>query len=307
MTEKPHPVPRNNSYKSRKPTIKTSKSSSRANIPPKALQENDEANDLIYGRHSVIAALRSDRQLNRIWITNKLHYDTRFHSLLQIAKAKGTVIDEVNVQRLNQITHGGNHQGVAAQIAPYSYQELDELISQAKVSTDEPVIVIADGIADPHNLGAIIRTAEALGAQGLVIPQRRAAGVTSTVTKVSAGALEFFPVARVVNLSRALETLKAAGFWIYGTATERGKRLHSMQLRGAIGLVIGSEENGLSLLTQRFCDQLISIPLEGKTPSLNASVAAAITLYEVYRQRWSGKLRLESGTDSTVGKPDFNL
>lgn len=309
MTEKPHPVPRNNSYKSKKLTIKTSKSSSRANIPPKALQEDNEDNednDLIYGRHSVIAALESERQLNRIWITNKLHYDTRFHSLLQMAKAKGTVIDEVNIQRLNQITHGGNHQGVAAQIAPYSYQDLDELISQSKVRTYEPVIVIADGIADPHNLGAIIRTAEALGAQGLVIPQRRAAGVTSTVTKVAAGALEFFPVARVVNLSRALETLKAAGFWIYGTAAERGKRLHSMQLRGAIGLVIGSEENGLSLLTQRFCDQLISIPLEGKTPSLNASVAAAITLYEVYRQRWSDKLYLESSADSIVREPDLD-
>ena len=307
MTEKPHPVPRNNSYKSKKPTIRTSKSSSRANIPPKALQENDEANDLIYGRHSVIAALGSDRQLNRIWITNKLHYDTRFHSLLKIAKAKGTVIDEVNIQRLNQITHGGNHQGVAAQIAPYSYKDLDELIYQAKVSTDEPVIVIADGIADPHNLGAIIRTAEALGAQGLVIPQRRAAGVTSSVTKVAAGALEFFPVARVVNLSRALETLKAAGFWIYGTAAERGKRLHSIQLRGAIGLVIGSEENGLSLLTQRFCDQLISIPLEGKTPSLNSSVAAAITLYEAYRQRWSEKLRLKSAPDSPTVESGADL
>jgi 23S rRNA (guanosine2251-2'-O)-methyltransferase len=124
--------------------------------------------------------------------------------------------------------------------------------------------------------------------------------VTSTVTKVAAGALEFFPVARVVNLSRALETLKMAGFWIYGTTAEGGKLLHSIELRGAIGLVIGSEENGLSLLTQRLCDQLISIPLEGKTPSLNASVAAAITLYEIYRQRWSSKLYLGSGPDYKV-------
>ncbi|BAP18491.1 23S rRNA (guanosine(2251)-2'-O)-methyltransferase RlmB [cyanobacterium endosymbiont of Epithemia turgida] len=300
MTEKPHPVSRNNSYKSRKPTINKTKSLLRTNSYPKALEKDDEVNDLVYGRHSVLTSLESGRQLNRIWITNKLHYDTRFHSLLQIAKAKGTVIDEVNIQRLNQITHGGNHQGVAAQISPYSYQDLDELISQAKASTDKPVIIIADGIADPHNLGAIIRTAEGLGAQGLVIPQRRAAGVTSTVTKVAAGALEFFPVARVVNLSRALETLKMAGFWIYGTTAEGGKLLHSIELRGAIGLVIGSEENGLSLLTQRLCDQLISIPLEGKTPSLNVSVAAAITLYEIYRQRWSSRLYLGSGPNYKV-------
>ncbi len=305
MTEKPHPVSRNNPHKSRKPTIKSRKFPSKPTFDPKTSQEDREDNDLVYGRHSVLAALESDRQLNRIWITNKLHYDPRFHSLLQTAKAKGTVIDEVNIQRLNQITSGGNHQGVAAQIAPYNYQDLDELITQAKASTDEPVIVIADGIADPHNLGAIIRTAEALGAQGLVIPQRRAAGVTSTVTKVAAGALESFPVARVVNLSRALETLKSAGFWIYGTAAEGGKLLHSMELRGAIGLVIGSEENGLSLLTQRCCDQLISIPLGGKTPSLNASVAAAITLYEVYRQRWSDKLYLESVSDATVKRTDL--
>nr|WP_232826215.1 23S rRNA (guanosine(2251)-2'-O)-methyltransferase RlmB [Cyanothece sp. BG0011] len=253
-------------------------------------QESDD--DLIYGRHSVLAALESDRQLNRIWITNRLHYDPRFHNLIQASKAKGAVIDEVSLQRLSQITNGANHQGVAAQVAPYTYHELDELIAQAKANSDTPVIVIADGIADPHNLGAIIRTAEAMGCQGLIIPQRRAAGVTSTVSKVAAGALESFPVARVVNLSRALETLKKEGFWIYGTVAEGGKRLHDFNFNGAIGLVIGSEGSGLSLLTQRCCDELVSIPLEGKTPSLNASVAAAINLYEIYRQRWSEKVHI---------------
>jgi 23S rRNA (guanosine2251-2'-O)-methyltransferase len=221
-----------------------------------------------------------------------LRYDSRFLSLLQDAKAKGTVIDEVDTYRLNQITHGANHQGIAAQIAPYAYIELADLIERAKATTPEPVIVIADGITDPHNLGAIIRTAEAFGAQGLVIPQRRAAGITSTVMKVAAGALEHFPVARVVNLTRALEDLKQAEFWIYGTASGTGKPLHSIEWKGAIGLVIGSEGEGLSLLTQRSCDVLVTIPLAGKTPSLNASVAAAISLYEIYRQRWSDKLYL---------------
>ncbi len=256
-------------------------------------QPEKNEDDLIYGRHSVLAALESDRQLNRIWITNKLHYDPRFHNLIQASKAKGAVIDEVSLQRLSQITNGANHQGVAAQVAPYTYHDLDQLIAQAKANSDEPVIVIADGIADPHNLGAIIRTAEALGCQGMIIPQRRAAGVTSAVSKVSAGALELFPVARVVNLSRALETLKSEGFWIYGTVAEGGKRLQDFNFRGAVGLVIGSESDGLSLLTQRCCDELVSIPLGGKTPSLNASVAAAINLYEIYRQRWSEKVYIK--------------
>ena len=259
---------------------------------PPVQAPDEEANDLVYGRHSVLSALEGDRQFNRIWIIARLRYDPRFLTLLQEAKAKGTVIDEVDNYRLNQITHGANHQGIAAQIAPYSYIELADLIERAKASTTDPVIVIADSITDPHNLGAIIRTAEALGTQGLVIPQRRSAGITSTVMKVAAGALEHFPVARVVNLTRALEQLKQAEFWIYGTAAATGKPLHSLKWQGAIGLVIGSEGEGLSLLTQRSCDELVTIPLTGKTPSLNASVAAAISLYEIYRQRWSDKVYL---------------
>ncbi|MDJ0729331.1 MAG: 23S rRNA (guanosine(2251)-2'-O)-methyltransferase RlmB [Crocosphaera sp.] len=288
------PTTRSDRRSSEKPKLSGKKtivsSRSHPRTPPSPQETED---DLIYGRHSVLAALESDRQLNRIWITNRLHYDPRFHNLIQGSKAKGAVIDEVSPQRLSQITHGANHQGVAAQVAPYTYHELDELIAQAKANSDEPVIVIADGIADPQNLGAIIRTAEALGSQGLIIPQRRAVGVTSTVSKVAAGALESFPVARVVNLSRALDNLKSEGFWIYGTVAEGGKRLQDFNFRGALGLVIGSEGSGLSLLTQRCCDELISIPLEGKTPSLNASVAAAINLYEIYRQRWSEKVYIQ--------------
>ncbi|MEQ8539436.1 MAG: 23S rRNA (guanosine(2251)-2'-O)-methyltransferase RlmB [Coleofasciculus sp. D1-CHI-01] len=249
--------------------------------------------DLLYGRHPVLAALENQRQLNRVWILPQLRYDHRFHSLLLQAKANGTVIDEVDSRRLSQVTQGANHQGVAAQVAPYSYKELGDLIEAAKSTSQYPVIVVCDGITDPHNLGAIIRTAEALGAQGLVIPQRRAVGVTSTVMKVAAGALETLSIARVVNLSRALEELKTAGFWIYGTCADAGKLLHTVDLNGSIVLVIGSEGSGLSLLTQRCCDVLVSIPLYGKTPSLNASVAAAMTLYETYRQRWVNPLYLD--------------
>lgn len=254
-------------------------------LPSPGIKPTTEDNDLIYGRHPVLSALENGRGLNRIWITTRLRYDPRFHHLILQAKDNGAVIDEVEPNRLDQITNGANHQGIAAQIAPYTYIELHELLEQAKSASD-PVIVVADGITDPHNLGAIIRTAEAIGAQGLVIPQRRAAGITSTVVKVAAGALENFPVARVVNLSRALEDLKSAGFWIYGTAASGSEPLHTVNFTGPIVLVVGSEGEGLSMLTQRSCDVLVSIPLQGKTPSLNASVASGMALYEIYRQRF---------------------
>ncbi|GBE93346.1 TrmH family RNA methyltransferase [Nostoc cycadae WK-1] len=251
----------------------------------KNTEDKDNESDLIYGRHPVLSALENQRELNRIWVTTRLRYDPRFHNLLLQAKDNGSVIDEVEPKRLDQITGGANHQGIAAQIAPYSYLELPDLIAKAKSVANDPVIVVAEGITDPHNLGAIIRTAEAIGAQGLVIPQRRAVGITSTVVKVAAGALENFAVARVVNLSRALEELKEAGFWIYGTAATGSEPIHTVRFTGPVVLVIGSEGEGLNMLTQRACDVLVSIPLQGKTPSLNASVAAGMALYEVYRQR----------------------
>lgn len=264
----------------------------RHNSFPSGTIKQSEDTDLIYGRHPVLSALENQRLLNRIWITTRLRYDPRFHSLILQAKENGAIIDEVEPKRLDQITEQGNHQGVAAQIAPYAYIDLDELIAQAK-SVSDPVIVVADGITDPHNLGAIIRNAEAIGAQGLVIPQRRASGITSTVIKVAAGALENFSVARVINLQRALEQLKEAGFWIYGAAATASVPLHTVNFNGAIVLVVGSEGEGLGMLTQRSCDVLVSIPLQGKTPSLNASVAAGMALYEIYRQRWMNKLDLD--------------
>ncbi|MEH1832931.1 MAG: 23S rRNA (guanosine(2251)-2'-O)-methyltransferase RlmB [Nostoc sp.] len=260
--------------------------------PSASTQSTEEESDLIYGRHPVLSALQNQRNLNRIWITTRLRYDPSFHHFLLQAKENGTVIDEVEPKRLDHLTNKANHQGVAAQVAPYAYIELPDLIEQAKSVTDA-VIVVADGITDPHNLGAIIRTAEAIGAQGLVIPQRRASGITSTVMKVAAGALENFAVARVVNLSRALEELKEAGFWIYGTAASGSEPVHTVNFTGPIVLVIGSEGEGLSMLTQRSCDFLVSIPLQGKTSSLNASVATGMVLYEIYRQRSLNTLHLD--------------
>jgi 23S rRNA (guanosine2251-2'-O)-methyltransferase len=262
-----------------------SPSSTLATHDPSFSETQEEREDLVYGRHSVLALLKSDRQINRIWLVASAKSDRRFSELLQQVKKQGTVIDEVTPQRLDILTQQANHQGIAAQVAPYRYWELDKLLKLAKQETDSPVIIIADGIEDPHNLGAIVRTAEAMGIQGLIIPQRRAVGVTATVMKVAAGALENLAIARVINLSQTLEKLKESGFWIYGTTAESGKLLHKTHFSGAIGLVVGSEGKGLSSLVERHCDELVTIPLQGKTPSLNASVATAIAIYEICRQK----------------------
>jgi len=252
--------------------------------------------DMIYGRHAVQAALEANQVLNRIWVVPHLRYDPRFHSLLTEAKSNGSIIDEVDDLRLDYITRKANHQGVAAQISAHEYLDLSELIAKAKSAVEHPVIVVAEGLNDPHNLGAIIRTAEALGTQGVVIPQRRAVGITSAVRKVAAGALENLPVARVVNLSRALEELKEAGFWIYGTAATASQSVETVNFSGPTVLVVGGEADGLSLLIQRACDGLVSIPLRGNTPSLNVSVATGMALYEIYRQRGPKKFHVHSSS-----------
>ncbi|MEB3289395.1 MAG: 23S rRNA (guanosine(2251)-2'-O)-methyltransferase RlmB [Leptolyngbya sp.] len=266
-----------------------------ATISPESdASQDDSLADLLYGRHAVAAALESQRPLNRVWVNSRLRYDPRFLSLIDEAKASGAVIDEVDTRRLNQITAGANHQGIVAQAAPYDYKDLDDLIEAAMATTKLPVIVAADGITDPHNLGAIMRTAEALGSQGMVIPQRRAVGVTSTVAKVAAGALEHLPVARVVNLKRALETLKEKGFWIYGLSSEASQPVHRTTFDRPTVIVVGAEGDGLSLSVQQSCDVLISIPLKGSVPSLNASVATGMALYEIYRHRWVAQIQISS-------------
>jgi len=267
----------------------------RRDHPTPASEESPaESPDLIYGRHAIQAALEGERSLNRLWVNDRYRYDGRFLPLINEAKANGVVIDEVDQRRLNQIAQGQNHQGIIAQVAAYSYWELEDLINHAKAKSKRPVLVAADSITDPHNLGAIIRTAEALGAQGLIIPQRRAAGVTSTVAKVAAGAVENLPIARVVNLRQALETLKGENFWIYGLAAEASHSIHTVEFNSATVLVVGAEGDGLSMIVQQSCDSLVSIPLAGKTPSLNASVATGMALYEIYRQQWAGRFDLNA-------------
>ncbi|MGQ9836659.1 MAG: 23S rRNA (guanosine(2251)-2'-O)-methyltransferase RlmB [Cyanobacteriota bacterium] len=265
--------------------------------PQATIADPEPDQEIIYGRQALLAALRAQATLNRIWILSRLRYSPQFLPLLEEAKARGTVIDEVSPQRLNFLTDGANHQGIAAQTTPYQYMDLESLVEHSQQASPYPVLVVLDGIQDPHNLGAIARSVEAFGMQGMVIPQRRAAGVTSTVLKVAAGALSTLPVARVVNLNRALEYLKEQGFWVYGTTSQRAAPVYSADFQRPIALVIGSEAEGISLLTQRHCDQFLSIPLVGKTESLNASVAAGIALYEIQRQRTPQQLkRTESDT-----------
>ncbi len=248
-----------------------------------------EEPELIYGKQAVLTALQSNRAFNRIWLTERLRYDPRFLRLIDDAKSSGAVIDIVDPKRLDQMTDNGNHQGVAAQTAAHAYTELEELLILAEGKTN-PAFLAADGIEDPYNLGALIRSAEALGFLGILIPRRRAVGVTATVAKVAAGAIEHLPIARVTNLNQALERFKEGGFQVVGAQEKASKPLYEVDLSGPLVVVIGSEGNGISLLTQRHCDQIVSIPLSGKTPSLNASVAGGIVLYEVVRQRLGKKI-----------------
>ena len=252
---------------------------------------NESAADLIWGRHTAQAVLESGRPIHRIWCTPEMRFSPKFLQLLREAKASGVLVEEVTWARLGQLTGGAVHQGIALQTAAAETLDLPTLIEGCAAIGEPAVLMAVDGLTDPHNLGAIVRSAEALGAHGLVLPQRRSAGLTGSVAKVAAGALEHLPVARVVNLNRALDTLKREGYRVVGLAGEGTVSLEEADLDGPLVIVTGSESDGLSMLTRRNCDQLVRIPLRGATPSLNASVATALLLYEVARRGWMKGLK----------------
>ena len=235
--------------------------------------------DWIWGKHSVYEALSSDRAINRIWCTSEIFSSDKFYILLKDLRSKGVLIEEVSWKRLSQLTYGASHQGVALQLACSKTISLEQLIDFSKHNCPNPIIVALDGITDPHNVGAIIRSAEAFDCKGVIIPQRRSAGLTGTVAKVAAGALEHLHVSRVVNLNRALEELKKNGFLVVGLSGDGQISISNFQEKAPLVVVVGSEDKGISLLTQKKCDFLLRIPLKGKTSSLNASVAAAISLF----------------------------
>ena len=259
------------------------------NKEPKSYSENFTktlGDDLIWGRHSTEAALLGGRPIHRIWCTPELRSSSKFFQILKESKASGVLVEEVSWSRLGQLTNGAVHQGIVLQIAASKTYDLKNLINACKAFGDSSLLLALDGLTDPQNLGAIIRSAEALGAQGIILPQRRSAGLTGSVAKVAAGALEHLPVARVVNLNRSLEKLKNEGYTVIGLAEEGPSTLSEVKFQGPLVVVVGSEDKGISLITRRLCDQLVRIPLKGVTTSLNASVATSIFLYEVARCRW---------------------
>ena len=237
--------------------------------------------DWIWGKHSVFEALISERAINRIWCTSEIFSSEKFYILLKELKSKGVLIEEVSWNRLSQLTFGASHQGVALQLACSKTISLEKLIDLSKNYSANPIILALDGITDPHNVGAIIRSAEAFDCKGIIIPQRRSAGLTGTVAKVAAGALEHLPVSRVVNLNRALEELKKNGFLVIGLSGDGQLSISKFHEKTPLVVIVGAEDKGISLLTQKKCDFLLSIPLKGKTSSLNASVAAAISLFHL--------------------------
>ena len=240
--------------------------------------------DQIEGRNSVIELLDSTRDINKILISKGEKHGS-INKIISLAKQKKVVIVEVEKQKLNSISQTGNHQGVIAIVPPFEYCEVEDILDEAKNKNEQPFILILDGFEDPHNLGAIIRTAETAGVHGVIIPKRRAASVNSTVNKVSAGAVEHMKIARVNNINDTIQYLKDNGLWIIGTDGKAENYYYEQDLTGPIALVIGSEGYGMNRLVSENCDILVKIPMMGKITSLNASVSAGIVTYEIVKQR----------------------
>ena len=237
----------------------------------------------IEGRNAVLEAFRSGKTIDKLYVQKGVQ-DGPIQSIIREAKKKDTIINFVERERLDQMSEEGHHQGVIAHAAAYEYAEVEDMLKAAEEKGEPPFLFLLDGIEDPHNLGAIIRTANLAGAHGVIIPKRRAVGLTATVAKTSAGALNYTPVAKVTNLTATIEELKEKGMW-FVCADMEGETMYRMNLKGPIGLVIGSEGSGVSRLVKENCDMIASIPMKGDIDSLNASVAAGVLAYEIVRQR----------------------
>lgn len=235
------------------------------------------------GRNAVLEVLKSGRDIEKI-IVQKGNVEGTIRRIVGIAKEKGVVVQEVVKQKLDEMSQTKNHQGVIAIVSEHEYADVEDIINSAESKGEKPFIIILDNITDPHNLGAIIRTAECAGAHGVIIPKRRSVGLTAVVGKTSAGAIEYMPVARVTNIARTIDDLKSRGIWVACADMGRDDYFDA-SLDGALALVIGSEGEGVSRLVKEKCDFTVSIPMYGKISSLNASVAAALLMYEAVRQR----------------------
>ena len=239
----------------------------------------------IEGRNAVLEAFRSGKTIDKLFVLDGCQ-DGPVRTIVREAKKHDTIINFVDKERLDRLANSGHHQGVVAQAAAYEYAEVEDILNAAKEKGEAPFIFILDEIEDPHNLGAIIRTANLCGAHGVIIPKRRAVGLTATVAKTSAGAINYTPVAKVTNIAKTIEELKKEGMW-FVCADMDGQTMYDLNLTGPIGLVIGNEGAGVSRLVKEKCDFVAAIPMKGDIDSLNASVAAGVLAYEIVRQRMS--------------------
>lgn len=246
--------------------------------------EHEAQEGLLEGRNAVQEAIRSGRTIDKVFIASG-DTDRNLARLAAAAKESGAVVIPVDRRKLDQMSLTHAHQGIIAQAAAHEYASLDDILSLAESRGEPPLIIVCDELSDPHNLGAILRSAECAGAHGVVIPKRRSVGLTPVVAKASAGAVEYVPVARVSNIPNALKELQARGVWVYGTAAEGDRELYSADFRGPAAIVIGNEGAGMGRLVRQTCDVLVRVPMYGHISSLNASATAAILLYEAVRQR----------------------
>ena len=244
----------------------------------------EETEGQLEGRNALQEALKSGRTIDKVFVADG-DTDRALQRVAAQAREAGAVVVSVDRRKLDAMSVTGAHQGVIALAAAHAYYTIDDILEEAAARGEAPLIVICDELADPHNLGAILRSAECAGAHGVIIPKRRSVGLTATVAKASAGAVEYMKVARVTNISSAIAELKEKGVWIYGTAAEGSIPMYQADLKGPAAIVIGSEGDGMTRLAAENCDFLVSIPMRGKLNSLNASAAAAILLYEAVRQR----------------------
>lgn len=238
---------------------------------------------IIEGRNAVLEAFRAGKTIDKLYVQEGIK-DGPVQSIIREAKKQDTIVNFVSRERLNQMSQEGRHQGVIAHAAAYEYTEVEDILKAAEEKGEPPFIFLLDGIEDPHNLGAIIRTANLAGAHGVIIPKRRASGLTAVVAKTSAGALNYTPVAKVTNLAATIEELKEKGLW-FVCADMNGELMYRLNLKGPVGLVIGGEGDGVGRLVREKCDMVASIPMKGNIDSLNASVAAGVLAYEIVRQR----------------------
>ena len=244
---------------------------------------NNDTPEFVIGRHPAVAALKSDQEINKVFIQKGLRTDA-IAQIIKLAKERHLVISNVPKTKLDQMVDHQNHQGVALAVAAYHYATIDALFANAQAHDEEPFLLILDELADPHNLGSIMRTADAAGVHGIIIPKRRAVGLTSVVAKTSAGAIERVPVARVTNLVQTAKELKARGVWLFGTDMQ-GTDYRRWDAQGAVAVVIGNEGKGISPLLKKTCDEMLTIPMIGQVQSLNASVAASLLIYQGFSSR----------------------